>query len=380
MKSLYWNPRRHSTRALVLLAFVALAAFVSVARFRVKERQPLHAEKVRAAELTRHAFQVVKDERLKRGEAIDVTADPSESGLIGRLVSPITTGTGIAAAKQTSVNPNFAAVVVHLLGRAGVKPGDAVAVGLSGSFPALNVATLAAIETMGATPVSISSVGASEWGANLPELTWLDMERVLSERAVLRHRSIAVSPGGVDDRALGLSAEGKQAIAEAIARSGLPALEPTDLADSIDKRMAAYRTAAGNATIRAFVNVGGGTSTVGTRIGKELFHPGLNRSLPRGALPDSVMARFVKDGVPVIHLSRIEYLAREFGLPERPSTLPKVGDGVVYVKLTESRWLATTAMALLLALMHGLLRLDLGRHLEGRPARARDADGSEPLV
>ncbi|MBM4373925.1 MAG: poly-gamma-glutamate system protein [Deltaproteobacteria bacterium] len=377
MKSLYWQPRRHSTRVIALVALVAVAAMLSVLRFRVKERQPNHAEKVRAAELTRHAFQVLKDERLRRGEALDPAADPSESGLIGRLISPITTGTGIAAAKQTSVNPNFAAVVVHLLDRAGVKPGDAVAVGLSGSFPALNVATLAAIETLGAKPVTIASVGASEWGANLPTLTWPDMERALVERNVLRHRSVAVSPGGVDDRALGLSEEGKQSITAAIARSGLRALEPLGLADSIEKRMAVYREAAGDAPIRAFVNVGGGTSTVGTRIGKELFKPGLNRTLPRGAPPDSVMARFVRDGIPVVHLSRIETLARDFGLPERPTTMPKVGEGAVYQKLTESRALAGTAIVLLVALMHGLLRLDLGRHLESRAARRRE---DEPMV
>jgi poly-gamma-glutamate system protein len=188
---------------------------------------------------------------------------------------------------------------------------------------------------------------------------------------------VAVSPGGVDDRALGLSEEGRRAIDDAISRSGLRALEPLGLDDSIDKRMAVYREAAGNAPIRAFVNVGGGTSTVGTRIGKELFKPGLNLTLPRGAPPDSVMARFVRDGIPVVHLSRIETLAREFGLPERPTTIPKVGEGAVYQKLTESRVLAGAAIVLLVALMHGLLRLDLGRHLENRAARRRD---EEPMV
>jgi poly-gamma-glutamate system protein len=356
VKSLYWQPRRHSWRTLACVAAVAVAALLSVESFRLKSRQPNHSEKLRAAELTSHAFQVLKDERLKRHDPIDPIVDPTESGLVGLLVSPITTGTGIASAKQTSINPNFAAVVVELLVRAGVKDGSAVAVGLSGSFPALNVATLAAIETLGARPVTISSVGASQWGANLPDLTWLDMEKALVVRGVLAHRSIAVSPGGVDDRALGLDPAGERAIEDAIVRSGLPRLGATGLADSIERRMALYRHAAGDAPLRAFVNVGGGTSSVGTRIGKELFRPGLNRTLPRGAPPDSVMARFIADGVPVIHLSRIEKLARQHALPQRPTTLPVAGDGAIYVKPMPSRGFAAGAIALVVGLAYVLLR------------------------
>lgn len=352
MKALYWRPIGASRRGLLLVAVVALGLLFGVERFRVRTRKPHHAEKVRAAEIALHAFQVLKDERVRRGEPIDPASDPAESGIIGRLVSPITTGTGIAAAKQTSINPNFAAVVVELLERAGVRRGHAVAVGLSGSFPALNVATLAAIASLGARPLAISSVGASEWGANLPELTWLDMERALVERGVLEHRSVAVSAGGVDDRALGLSPEGRDAIERAIARSGLRRLEPRDVADSIEKRMAIYREAAGDAPLRAFVNVGGGTSTVGTRLGKELFKPGLNRSLPHGGPPDSVMARFVADGVPVVHLSRVEYLARKYGLPVRPRSIPKIGEGTVFVELVQSRTLAGAAFAVLLGLLY----------------------------
>ena len=356
MKSLYWQPRRHSRPMLALLAFVAAAAWLWVERYPVNRQEPYFAEKVKASELARHAFEILKDERKKRNEPVDPSVDPSGSGLMGRLVTSITTGTGIASAKQTSINPNFAAVVLLLLKRAGVQPGHAVAVGLSGSFPALNVATLAAIQTLGAHSVTISSVGSSQWGANLPNLTWLDMENALVSRGVFEHRSVAVSAGGIDDRALGLEGDGKLAIDEAIARSGLPLLAPNDLADSIEKRMLLYRAGAGDRPLRAFVNVGGGTSSVGTRIGKELFTPGLNRTLPRGAPPDSVMARFLADGIPVIHLSRIELLAREHGLPSRPTTLPIVGKGPIFVRAAPSREFAAGAIVLILGLAFGLLR------------------------
>ena len=388
MKSLYWRPQRVSLKVLVLLSFVTLASLLSVERFRVRQRQPYYPEKVHASQLALHAFHVIKDERQKHDLPIDPEFDPSQSGLMGYLISPITTDTGVAAAKQTSINPNFAAVVLHLLKRAGVREGDAVAVGMSGSFPALNIATIAAIETLKAHAVVISSAGSSQWGANAPGLTWLDMEKALKERGVFSTRSVAVSLGGVDDRALGISDEGKKLTEEAVERSGLPALDPKNLADSVEKRMAAYREGAGDAEIRVFVNVGGGTSTVGTRVGKEMFKPGLNKSLPRGQLPDSVMARFASEGVPVIHRAASSSSPRSSSLTSRPTMMPAVGEGAVFVRDVQSRWLAAGALALIIGLAipgycasiprPSFARRSLGRRILG--ARADGVTRAHPFA
>jgi poly-gamma-glutamate system protein len=379
VKALYWRPQRISRRVLALLTLATLAAFFSVERIRVRERAPFFTEKAHAAKLALRAFAAIKEERLRRGIAIDPETDPAQTGMMGQLITPVTTDSGVAAAKQTSINPNFAAVVLHLLKRAGVREGDAVAVGMTGSFPALNVAALAAIETLKARAVVISSAGASQWGANIPGFGWLEMERLLVDNGVLSTRSVAVSLGGVDDRALGLSSEGKSLVEDTLKKSGLPMLNPKSAADSVDKRMRIYREAAGDARIRAFVNVGGGTSTVGTAVGKEMFRPGMNRSPPRGQVPDSVMARFVSEGVPVIHLSRIEQLALQYGLTIRPTIMPAVGEGVVFVQETHSRLLAGAALLIIVLLLVGLLRFNLGHKLLA--ARARGADGSpEPMV
>ena len=96
---------------------------------------------------------------------------------------------------------------------------------MSGSFPALNLAAFVAADVLELEVVSIASAGASSWGANIPGLSWLDMESVLSKAEILSHRSIAASLGGTRDRALGVSAAGKRRLREAIERNGLLFLE-----------------------------------------------------------------------------------------------------------------------------------------------------------
>ncbi|MBW2527034.1 MAG: poly-gamma-glutamate system protein [Deltaproteobacteria bacterium] len=382
MKALYWRPQRISLKAVFVVTFVAFCGFAAVETFRVEERQPYHGQKMRAARTALEAFRVLKEARLARGLAVDVETDPSSSGLVGELISPVTTNTGHLPSKQTSINPNFAAVVVEMLRKAGVREGDSVAVGMSGSFPALNVCVLSALHTLRLRPLVISSAGSSQWGANHPDFTWLDMEVALAEHGVLPYRSLAVSPGGIDDRVLGLSRRGRELIDQALERSGLPAVRPKSYADSLDQRMAAYDEHGAEGEIRAYVNVGGGTTSVGTRVGKQLFKPGLNTSMPRGPLIDSVMARFASRGVPVIHLTKIDDLAARHGLPLQPPATPAVGEGTIFVRASYSRWLVAAVLLLLVVTLVAVLRHDLGHRLltasrrEASPTRATP----EPMV
>jgi poly-gamma-glutamate system protein len=251
-----------------------------------------------------------------------------------------------------------------MLKRADVEAGDVVALGPSGSFPALNIAMLAAIKTVGARPVIISSAGSSQWGANHPNLTWPDMERVLRQRGILPYRSVAASLGGIDDQAVGLPKHGRKALAEAIERNGLPMIEVADVAESLDRRMNLFRENAGDKDFAAYINIGGGTTSVGSRVGKRLFKPGLNRWMPRDAADiDSVMTRFAKWGVPVIHVSKISRLAERYGLPLQPTSMPGVGQGKIFMREAYIHWLGALVLVVLLALMFGFLRLDLAYRL-----------------
>jgi poly-gamma-glutamate system protein len=371
VKRVYWRPPGVSRSALLLIAVLALAALFTVESFPVQTRQGHYDEKIAAAHKAREAMGVIKAERLRRGAMIDPEVDPAGTGMIGSALTAVTSNTGYLDAKQTSANPNFAAVLVDLLKRAGVEKGDLVAIGLSGSFPALNVATFAAVHVLELQPIVITGVSSSEWGANDPNLLWVDMERVLAEKNVLRFRSVAASRGGIDDRGFGMSKEGRALLEAGIARNGLTLIDPKSLTDSIEQRMQVYEEHARGRPIKAYINVGGSTASVGTHVGKKQFEPGLNRELPRGSgVVDSVMVRFVSRDVPVLHVTQVKELAKKYGLPERPDSLPRIGESAVYVKAEYNRWLAGAGAALILIAMLAFIRLDLGiRILRSRRSR-----------
>lgn len=381
MKKMYWRPQGMSVRVLLLLAAICAGAFTVVEVYRVRQRQPLYKEKRAAATLTERAFRAIKKERIRLGIPVDAESDPSQSGLIGALITPVTTNSGHLPAKQTSINANFSAVIVHMLGQLEIKPGATVAAGLSGSFPALNVAVLMAMQTLKLRPLVISSTGSSQWGANYPLFTWPDMERTLANDGILRFRSIAVAPGGIDDRAFGLSADGLQQIGAAMNRSGVQRLDPTGYMDSLEKRMALYEQHAGDEEIAAYINVGGGTTSVGTSIGKRLFRPGINRRRPRGSADiDSVMTRFTSRGIPVIHISKIDKLAARYGLPPHPLTSPPVGQGDVFERETYNKWLALASLIIIMVALVAFLRLDLGYRLLSTGPSETDGSRPEPMV
>ena len=362
MKRIYWRPRVVSTNALLVIAAIGLAAQVVVEAFPERTSELYLQQMLEAAQLSNEAMDVIRHERERRKLPIDPIADPAGSGLIGLAMSDITSNTGNLLAKQTTINPNWAAVAVRLLHEAGVREGDTVAVGLSGSFPALNISLYAAMATLRLEPIVISSISASQWGANHPKFLWLDMERVLYEHKLVAFRSIAASFGGAEDRATGLSEAGLKILRRAIARSKLRLIDPANYAESVVERMAIYRDKAAGRPIRAYVNVGGGTSSVGTRRSKFAFQPGINRRTPpRAALIDSVMARFLDEGVPVIHFLQVNRMAKRFGLPVSPQVRPPVGTGQVFLQRRYNPWLTAGSLSLVVGSLFLFIRSGRGR-------------------
>jgi hypothetical protein len=123
--------------------------------------------------------------------------------------------------------------------------------------------------------------------------------------------------------------------------------------------MKLYLEHARDRRIAAYINIGGGSASVGTHVGKKLFRPGLNTVAPRGSV-DAVMTRFVQDGIPVIHLSSEKTQAERYGLPITPREPQPVGQGTVFRKIDFNPWLAAGSVALILITMLALLRFDLG--------------------
>lgn len=381
MKKVYWRPRTVSRTGLGLIAIISLAGLLVVEQFRTERRQPHFDLKLAAAQRAREAFDIIKSARVDLGPPIDDETDPLETGIVGLPMSPVTTVTGYLNAKQTSVNPNFAAVVIDMLKEAGVEPDDVVAMGVSGSFPALNACAFAAVESLGAKPVSIASVSASNWGANVPDLLWIDMERYLFEAGALKNRSIAASIGGYMDSGRGLSDDARQGVIDSINENGLTLIDDEDFAANVARRLETYRKAADGRPIKAYINVGGGAASVGTEVGKELFSPGLNTRTPaRAELLTGVMPTLSQQGVPCIHLIHVTTLAQRYGLQYPLETAPAVGAADVFQRVEHNRPLVLAVLGLIVLSLYGFIRTDIGFRLLRGSGRSGQDGMPEPMV
>jgi len=165
------------------------------------------------------AENIIKEYRQQQGIFVDEENDPNKTALIGEKETLITTDRGNLTAKLTSLNPNLAAVIVDMFKQAKVKKGDKIAMSCTGSFPAMNIAVMSAAKVLGLKLVIISSVGASMFGANDPQFTWLDMEKLLYDKGIFPYRSVAASLGGGRDLGRGLNKTGRELISQAIERN-----------------------------------------------------------------------------------------------------------------------------------------------------------------
>ncbi len=349
-------------RSLAILAVVAVAVILLLEAARSFSEDPRRSEKTAAADLMKAAMQTVKAERGRLGIPVDPITDPRGTGLIGEPYNDLTTTAGSLASKRTSTNPQFAAVIVEMLEEARVRPGDSVAVSFSGSFPALNIAVLSAACAMKLKPVIISSLGASMYGANLPELTWLDMERILFEKGILPYRSIAASLGGIADTRGGLDGTGVDAGLRAIRRSGTPRLDEgggDTLGTDIRRRMELYDRELNGRRPAAFINVGGPLTTLGNVPGRDRMPTGLLKNVPQNHDPDrGILFRMGERGVPVLHLLKIRIIAAQYGVPFDPVMTPAGAVAIVDTPRTGSYspLLAVAGLALLIALLVLLMR------------------------
>ena len=268
-------PAIQKTSTLVLLALLSMICFIISVSIRTIDVSGSYDAKVKAAKLMKNAMETLKDTRMESSVFIDIENDPNETGLVGSPFSLITTDEGDLDSKLTTLDPNFSAAIVDLMAQLNLVAKDTVAILMTGSMPGANIAVLTACKALGLHPISITSVGASQWGANQVDFTWLDMESILFKNDLIPSKSFAASIGGRNDMGRLLSPAGRKIIADNIKGHGIQMIRKDRLADNIQYRMDLFSGFKPITDYKAIINVGGGVASLGTSFNLKLLPPGV---------------------------------------------------------------------------------------------------------
>ena len=320
--------KKVNTITLAVVAVLLMAALAVVQLFPVRTPVQDADTMLRAEELMIACTERIRAEKEALG--IDLTPeDRFSTGLIGDPYSIITTTLGPIEAKRTAADSSMAALMVRMLGEAGIGEGDHVAAGFSGSFPGMNLAVLCACEAMGVDITYICSVGASTYGANQPEMTFPDMACLLYEEKLIKTAPAAFSLGGDKDIGADMDAESCEAISERLQEKGITFINEEDYALNLSLRRNIYEA---NGMPDCFVGAGGGIVTQGTGesvVGWGLTELGTVKQITgKSGLADI----YNSEGLPVISLLNIKKLAADYDLPYDPEQDAAPGEGALYTE------------------------------------------------
>ncbi len=342
-------PAIQKTSTLVFLSLLSLVCFLIAINTRTIDVSGSYEQKVQAAELMKKGMDVLKGSRMESGVFIDIENDPNETGLVGSPFSLITTDEGDLDSKLTTLDPNLSAGIVDLMVQLNLSSKDTVALLMTGSMPGANIAVLTACKALGIHPISITSVGASQWGANQVDFTWLDMEKILFENDLIPAKSIAASIGGRNDMGRLLSPAGRNIITDNIQYHDLPIIRKDRLAENIEHRMDIFSGIKKISNYKAVINVGGGVASLGTSFNLRLLPPGVvirsdisNIGRPGGI--EGVLSKFLNSNVPGLHILNIRPLTEQFKMPFAPIPIPEIGSGSLYADERYNIWVAAVCL------------------------------------
>jgi poly-gamma-glutamate system protein len=357
----------NSTPVVTLLALVAISGYLWVEKGKEYVEQPLYKAKMQVATKTAEALTYLKNKRFKNVEFIDNLNDPNETGIIGQKYSHITTGSGSLPIKLSTTNPDFGALMVELLRQADIQPGDPVVVGMTGSFPALDIEMLLALEQMQAQIILIPSVTSSSWGANHPDYTILDMISMLKDGGFLKLNYQYASIGGNKDIGMSMSRKGIELVEEAIKRNKLHLINKGSLEENIRERLRIIDETTQNKPPKLYINIGGGVASNGSKANKNALKAGFHKKIKIRKLPDKygMIYEMTRRDVPVIQLANIDELMKKYQLPVNPIPLPQPGKGKLYYDYRYNLLKVGVSTLVLLSILGIFIYLDKRRHRLG---------------
>lgn len=347
-----WNKSKFTHLSMIIILIISIVGLFIIEKTKTLAPDSAYSTKVQAAQIMKESMKTIRDYRTENGPQINKVTDPNLTGLIGEEWTPLTTTLGNLSAKRTATNPDFAALLVDMFIKAGLKKGDVIAIGASGSFPSLILATLSAAKALDLKPITICALGSSMWGANIPDLTWLDMEKILYQQGLLNYQTVASSIGAGEDIGEGLTEEGKNLILSAIQRNQIPLIKETTLEESIQKRLKIYFENTKEDKIKLFVNIGGASANFGECMEALKITPGLNKNLKICHKPNrGIIYEIAERGKPIIHLLNIRSLAIKNGLPIDPIPFPEIGKGNIYYQIKYPKTTIIVVLGIIITLL-----------------------------
>ena len=337
-----WIKAKFSLIYLFWALIILLVGLLLIEQTKFVQPSSYYSKQIQAAQLMKSSLEAIKEERLKRDIPLDMGLDPNQTGIIGEEYTELTTTLGNLEAKRTSTNPAFAALLVKYFEEVNLKKGDVIAIGASGSFPALIVAALSAARVLELEPLIIYSVGSSEYGANILEFTFVEMLDSLNRKNILPYKLLAISMGGYQDQAEGMFYPDSREIIEKIVQdSGTFVIDADSIEENILQRMQLYKKSAKGQSIKAFINIGGATPNYGNTNASITYPNGLVIHGPK--IPDhperGLIFEYQNLGIPIIHLLNIRGLAVKNGLPIDPVPFPEIGEEGVYWQIAYNKYI-----------------------------------------
>lgn len=354
------NRRRFKKEPLAItLLFIAwaLLLIISVAltfETATTDINRYYDKQIQAANLAKTAMDEIKNRKNELNIPMS-KFDRYNCGLIGESLTEITTTSGILEAKLTSCNPDFAAVYIDMFRELGLKPGDQIAIVMSGSFPMLNISALCAAEVYGLKTCTMASIGASSYGANDVNFTFFDMIEYLNEKGIINIKIDYISFGGANDDGLEFPDDIRNAILDRINSSGVGFLCESDYPTNIAERTRLIYEKCPN--IKFLISVGGtiigmGIDEAATVNYRGLVKPNyLNSNDPVDKNKLGLLDTFLRNGVPVAQMLNIKGIAIDYGIAYNPSTLPEIGQSNAYYEVTYNLFISIISLLVSIGLL-----------------------------
>ncbi len=328
------KPEKIGKTYLIAAFLILLLGAVLTYTTRHEEDNPYRDLQVEAAQRMFDAEAYMKEEILSLGIPIEAE-DLNQTGLLGPEFTELTSTPGDVDAKRTSLSPDFSALLIRYYINAGLSAGDTIAIGSSGSFPGLLIASLIAADVMDLNVRLICSLGASMHGATRPEYNIFDILHALERGGFASFDVLAVSPGGNNDQGGGILEgvlySGTKELSRSLCEeSGYPVIYFDDMAKNIRYRFDLYGD-----DISLFVNIGGASPNCGTSSYTLNFPQGLVLDPPTIPTTDDrgLNYEFAAVGIPVLNLLNVRQLAADNGIVYDAVPFSPVGESGVYTDI-----------------------------------------------